>query len=147
MTKQKQANLLRRIKWNMTLTWIFRHLKLSSAALHFSWLFHLDWSPPAVNSTDWTWKGTHTCLHQVSQLTMHIAVCTPNQVYAIYNNDNARTFHFCRHIWFCNIFYLRTGIYCIGYEKWIIQQNIYLLVPVCAIFENQNDKNTVYIWG
>ena len=38
---------------------------------------HLDWSPPVVNSIDWTWFGkAHTCLYKVSQLTMHIRAKT-----------------------------------------------------------------------
>ncbi len=31
----------------------------------------LDWSPPVVNSVDWTWFGkAHTCLYKVPQLTV-----------------------------------------------------------------------------
>ena len=33
-------------------------------------LIILNWSPPVVNSVDWTWFGkAHTCLYKVSQLT------------------------------------------------------------------------------
>ena len=38
----------------------------------------LDWSPPVVNSIDWTWFGkAHTCLYTVPQLTVHVR--TKNQ--------------------------------------------------------------------
>lgn len=34
---------------------------------------HLDWSPPAVNSTEWTWFGKRsTCLCKVWQLTYQV---------------------------------------------------------------------------
>ena len=33
----------------------------------------LDWSPPVVNSIDWTRYGkAHTCLYKVPQLTVHV---------------------------------------------------------------------------
>ena len=36
----------------------------------FKLFLHLDWSPPVVNSIDWTWFGkAHTCLYKVPQLT------------------------------------------------------------------------------
>ena len=32
----------------------------------------LEWSPPVVNSIDWTWFGkAHTCLYKVPQLTVY----------------------------------------------------------------------------
>jgi hypothetical protein len=35
----------------------------------------LDWSPPVVNSIDWTWFGkAHTYPYKVSQLTVHVRV-------------------------------------------------------------------------
>ena len=37
----------------------------------------LDWSPPVVNSVDWTWFGkAHTCLYKVPQLTVHVRAQT-----------------------------------------------------------------------
>ena len=37
----------------------------------------LDWSPPVVNSIEWTWFGqAHTCLCKVPQLTVHVRVKT-----------------------------------------------------------------------
>ena len=39
----------------------------------------LDWSPPVVNSNDWTWFGkahTHTCLYNVPQLIVHVRAKT-----------------------------------------------------------------------
>ena len=37
----------------------------------------LDWSPPVVNSIDWTWFGEeHTCLDKVPQLTVHVGAKT-----------------------------------------------------------------------
>ena len=38
----------------------------------FEMFLELDWSPPVVNSIDWTWFGkAHTCLYNVPQLTVH----------------------------------------------------------------------------
>lgn len=38
---------------------------------------HLDWRAPVINRIDWTWFGKkHTCLHKVSQLTIHIRAKT-----------------------------------------------------------------------
>ena len=37
----------------------------------------LVWSPPVVNSSDWTWFGkAHTCRYKVSQLTVHVRAKT-----------------------------------------------------------------------
>ena len=37
----------------------------------------LDWSPPVVNSIDWTWFGkAQTCLYKVPQLTLHVKAKT-----------------------------------------------------------------------
>ena len=36
-----------------------------------------DWSPPVVNSIDWTWFGkAHTCLYKFPQLTVHVRAKT-----------------------------------------------------------------------
>ena len=33
----------------------------------------LNWSPPVINSIDWTWLGiANTCLYKVPQLTVHV---------------------------------------------------------------------------
>ena len=37
----------------------------------------LDWSPPVLNSIDWTWFGkAHTCPYKVPQLTVHVRAKT-----------------------------------------------------------------------
>ncbi len=37
----------------------------------------LDWSPPVVNSVDWSWFGkAHTCLYKVPQSIMHVRAQT-----------------------------------------------------------------------
>ena len=55
--------------------------KLSSGSSVFHWsslmFLHLDWSPPVVNSIDWTWfEKAHTCLCKVPQLTVHVRAKT-----------------------------------------------------------------------
>ncbi len=40
-------------------------------------ILQLDWSPPVVNSVDWTWFGkAHTCLYKVPQLAVHVSAQT-----------------------------------------------------------------------
>ena len=44
----------------------------------------LNWSPPLVNSVDWTWFGkAHTCLYKVPQLTVHVRALTKHEVKGI----------------------------------------------------------------
>ena len=56
--------------------------KLSSGASCFPLIIlemflPLDWSPPVVNSIDWTWFGkAHTCLYKLPQLTVHVRAKT-----------------------------------------------------------------------
>ena len=66
--------------WSMEtgFTWDF---KLGSGESCFHWsslmFLQLDWSPPVVNSIDWTWFGkAHTCLYKVPQLTVHVKAKT-----------------------------------------------------------------------
>ena len=61
-----KAEILHGHKYSDPLLW---YLKFSSGASHFSWsslrcFLHHDWSPPVVNSIDWTWFGkSQTCLY------------------------------------------------------------------------------------
>ena len=44
----------------------------------------LNWSPPVVNSVDWTWFGkAHTCLYKVPQLTVHVRAQTKHEIKGI----------------------------------------------------------------
>ena len=59
----------------------------------------LDWSPPVVNSIDWTWFGkAHTCLYKVPQLTVHVRAKTKSWGRR-YDNSAPRQDCFKAQIW------------------------------------------------
>ena len=50
----------------------------------FEMFLQLDWSPPMVNSINWTCFGkAHGCLYKVPQLTVHVSKKPSNEVEGI----------------------------------------------------------------
>ena len=80
MTKQKQ--FWHKKNRNSLFTYVFRpfanRLKIDLWCILFplsilELFLQLHWSPPVINSIDWTWFGkAHTCLYKVPQLTVHV---------------------------------------------------------------------------